>query len=411
MKNILFLLDYYQENNSANGVCCRNVAECLAKKEYGVFVGCYRPLEAPAEEIQNGVHVIRTWIMPDAPTHKTLREKMTIYCRWINPFSRRPAAAISSREEAIYASVSRIIEEKGIDTVVCVHLPVETLLAGCRLKKRYPELYICAYQLDTLSGGNLPRLLPQWYARKRRVAWERYLFHSMDRVILMQPSRRHHSHYTSHEEWLNKAVYGDIPSFVPRADSAICQHRHDSEVRIVFAGTLSEALRTPYHILEVLDRVKNYSVHVIIAGTNDCRKKNYEMYSSIKVTELGLIEHERVLHLLIESDVLLNIGTKNTSLLPSKIFEYISFGKPILETFWDKEDVTLPYLEKYPLALALDERTSDLDQQALSIERFFDQCLGNRVDVSQLEEMFHANSPLFFEELLTKPITYKKDEQ
>ena len=63
------------------------------------------------------------------------------------------------------------------------------------------------------------------------------------------------------------------------------------------------------------------------------------------------------------------------------------------------------------MALALDERTSDLDQQALSIERFFDQCLGNRVDVSQLEEMFHANSPLFFEELLTKPITYKKDEQ
>ena len=79
MKNILFLLDYYQENNSANGVCCRNVAECLAKKEYGVFVGCYRPLQAPAEQMQNGVHVIKTWTMPDGPVHKTLKGKISAY--------------------------------------------------------------------------------------------------------------------------------------------------------------------------------------------------------------------------------------------------------------------------------------------------------------------------------------------
>lgn len=97
MKNILFLLDYYQENNSANGVCCRNVAECLAKKEYGVFVGCYRPLQAPAEQMQNGVHVIKTWTMPDGPVHKTLKGKISVYLRWLVPFSRRSAAAVRQR--------------------------------------------------------------------------------------------------------------------------------------------------------------------------------------------------------------------------------------------------------------------------------------------------------------------------
>lgn len=105
----------------------------------------------------NGVHVIKTWTMPDGPVHKTLKGKISVYLRWLVPFSRRPAAAVRSREEAIYRSACRIIEDNGIDTVVCVHLPSETLLAGCRIKERYPQVCVCAYQLDTLSGGNLPR--------------------------------------------------------------------------------------------------------------------------------------------------------------------------------------------------------------------------------------------------------------
>lgn len=410
MKNILFLLDYYQENNSANGVCCRNVAECLAKKEYGVFVGCYRPLQAPAEQMQNGVHVIKTWTMPDGPVHKTLKGKISVYLRWLVPFSRRPAAAVRSREEAIYRSACRIIEDHGIDTVVCVHLPSETLLAGCRIKERYPQVCVCAYQLDTLSGGNLPRFLPQGYARERRIAWERQMFRSMDRVILMQSSRKHHLRYTPHEAWRNKAVYADVPLFVPSANATVCRHRQDGEVRISFAGTLSEGLRTPYHILEVLNRVKKYSVHVIFAGANDCRRKNYEIYSSLKVTELGLVEHEQALNLLNNADVLLSIGAKNTALLSGKIFEYMALGKPILETFWDDEDVTLPYLAKYPLALELDERTSDLDGQAASVEAFLDRCLDSHMDVSRLCMLFCENTPAYFEELFTAPILCKEDK-
>lgn len=410
MKNILFLLDYYRENNSANGVCCRNVAECLVKKGYNVFVGCYRPQDAPTEEIQNGVQIIKTWIMPDVPTQKTLKEKIGIYFRWINPFSHRPAAAIRAREEAIYKSACRIIEEKKIDTVVCIHLPSESLLVGRRIKKHYPEVYLCAYQLDTLSGGSLPRFLPQGYTRKRRIAWERYLLQPMDRVILMRASMKHHLRYTSHEVWIDKVIYGDIPLFVPVLNSSV-RKCDDGNVRIAFTGTMSEALRTPYHILDVFGRLKRYHVNLIIAGANHCQINNFESGASVEVTELGLIEHEQVLHLLEDSDVLLNIGAKNTSLLSGKIFEYLSFGKPILETFWDKGDVTLPYLEKYPLALSLDERGLDLDKQAAMVERFFDYSLGKSIDVMQLAELFRENSPDYFEELLLGQTAYKRSNK
>ena len=99
MKRILFLLDYYREGNSANGVCCRNVAEYLVDKGYEVFVGCYRPADAPEEEIQNGVHILRTWTMPDIPVHKTWKEKVQIYLRWLDPFSCIPAASEKKRAD------------------------------------------------------------------------------------------------------------------------------------------------------------------------------------------------------------------------------------------------------------------------------------------------------------------------
>lgn len=399
MKRILFLLDYYREGNSANGVCCRNVAEYLVDKGYEVFVGCYRPADAPEEEIQNGVHILRMWTMPDIPVHKTWKEKVQIYLRWLDPFSCIPAASEKKRADEMTEIASAVVKKQKIDTLICIHLPSETLIAGNRLKKLFPHLFVCAYQLDTLSGGNLPRHIPAAYARWRRIAWERYLFCGMDYVILMKASREHHAHYTAQEAWMKRAAYGDVPLFMPRAAQEKCA-RIDGCVHIVFAGTMAESIRTPYHVINVLSRLKRYRVKLTIAGMNQCRCALATAGSALELTELGLIGHERVLELLDEADVLLSIGAKNVTLPSGKIFEYMAFGKPVIATYWSMKDVSLPYLEKYPLTVTLDECEEDLDAQAEKIERFFDRYLGKHVEPKVMEAVFRENTPAAFEKLL-----------
>ena len=115
---------------------------------------------------------------------------------------------------------------------------------------------------------------------------------------------------------------------------------------------------------------------------------------------MGLIGHERVLELLDEADVLLNIGNINTALIPSKLLEYLSYGKPIITTYWSDADTSLPYLEKYPLTVTLDECEEDLDAQAEKIERFFDRYLGKHVEPKVMEAVFRENTPAAFEKLL-----------
>ena len=57
-----------------------------------------------------------------------------------------------------------------------------------------------------------------------------------------------------------------------------------------------------------------------------------------------------------EAEVLINFGNYNLNMIPSKIFEYFSFGKKIIHFYKDDNDTCIPYLKKYPYSLLIDER-------------------------------------------------------
>ena len=56
-----------------------------------------------------------------------------------------------------------------------------------------------------------------------------------------------------------------------------------------------------------------------------------------------------------ESDILINIGNTIDNQVPSKIFDYISKRKPIINLYKISNCPSLKYLKKYPLALNLEE--------------------------------------------------------
>jgi len=54
----------------------------------------------------------------------------------------------------------------------------------------------------------------------------------------------------------------------------------------------------------------------------------------------------------VNSDNLIAVGNNDCNQVPSKIFEYMSFGKPIVY-FYSDDDVNVKILKKYPIALCL----------------------------------------------------------
>ena len=57
-----------------------------------------------------------------------------------------------------------------------------------------------------------------------------------------------------------------------------------------------------------------------------------------------------------EADVLLSIGNNLDCMIPCKIFEYMSTGKPILATYKRETDPSISYYTYYKKSLLLDEK-------------------------------------------------------
>ena len=83
----------------------------------------------------------------------------------------------------------------------------------------------------------------------------------------------------------------------------------------------------------------------------------------------GFLTHEAIMQIYTESDFLLNIGNTNTAMLPSKLFEYMSTGKPIICTYTSKYDTSNEYIIKYPNSILLNEN-KPIDQHIKPLEKF-----------------------------------------
>lgn len=392
--NLLFILDYYLPMASANGVCVEKLVNSFAASGDQVSVLAFG--QAGNSDLQENAQIYfccqeqqdkktESWITP-----------FVYYLKWVLP-SQYPVYARKAVTDQIVQAADEIIQRNHIDTVVCVHLPIESLLAGIQLKKKYPNVTFVAYALDSLSGGFLPRHLPDSFCRKRRVTWENRIYSFFNSVVLMQSSKAHHEKYSATEAWYRRSAYLDIPLFIPKAIGGPANQGKSS---ITFVGTMAEQVRTPYHFLKVLNKVGT-DVQVVFAGNNSCGDLNrYCQSPHIALQQFGLIPYSDAIELVKSSTVLLNLGNKNASLVPSKIFEYMSTGKPIISTYSMDNDSSLPYLQKYPNVLLLDERCQDLDLQAKMLENFILNCGVEAINAQDLYKCYEENTPEAFVKLM-----------
>jgi glycosyltransferase involved in cell wall biosynthesis len=67
----------------------------------------------------------------------------------------------------------------------------------------------------------------------------------------------------------------------------------------------------------------------------------------------GLCTRERVAQAMVDADILVNIGNNSEEQLASKVVEYMSVGKPVLNIISIKGDVSIAELEGYPAKLTI----------------------------------------------------------
>lgn len=121
----------------------------------------------------------------------------------------------------------------------------------------------------------------------------------------------------------------------------------ENEVHFAFVGNFYEDIRNPRTLYELFTRLPNqYVLHIAGTGCSEIT----EEYKNILDTRLvvhGVLNSEEAEKLKNRADVLVSLNNSIPNMVPSKIFEYIATGKPILSICQIDDCPTIPYIRRY----------------------------------------------------------------
>lgn len=392
MKEVLILTGRYLPKLSPNGICINNIISRLPADQYRVTCICYDDGQRQTIENADIIRVSRGFIKTQLYRHegennlytKILKIadkiKMSLFFfqwPWTDPiFTGR-----------VYKIAKKLYSKRKFDFVIAVHMPLSSLIVGKALKKKYASIRFVPYFLDSLSGGNPLACFSDKWNLKKKLKWERKILPYADKIVVMESHRRHHERYSADMPYYRKFVYLDIPLLQKVEKNATKNPYDPSKINILFCGTATLGIRNMQYFSLLAKQLENTEVQFSIIGVCDC----IELLQLSNISYYPLMSHEELLPFLSHADLFINFGVKTPSAISGKIFEYMSYGKPIVSTYSIDEEACLPYLKKYPKALLIDEREPDIRQQAENLLSF----ARNRaisIDFDEVSKLFSKNT-------------------
>ena len=227
-------------------------------------------------------------------------------------------------------------------------------------------------------------------SKKAREGFEILCYEQADKVITT-PIICEEINTRCPKQFTDKLIAMEFPNVVPSKVVPKKQRERD-HVECVFTGSIYSGIRNPDYSIHLFEELAHSNVNFRIVGFSDVNLSTKITSNNIQHIEmLGLEETKEILA---NADILVNIGNVMTNQVPSKLFEYISTGKPIVNICKNRDCPTLPYLSQYPMALNLFE-DDDLEKQAMILEKFIQENQGKIIPKGELLCLYEKCTPVY----------------
>ena len=365
MKNILVAADEFHPYSNANTICLDRILDAFVRNGFDVTVLCFAYDKAlPLREERRGCHVRRMFVSFDW-AEKILQNKIL--------HSGNPIAS----KLFMYLSRLEYLYGRALKT-----LRLLRLYRSLRRDKSF----------DLLLSGLCPiasHRLAYSIARRSKIPW---IMYNMDSYVFNCGSMRTVGRRKRTEQkWCGKAAavvntiglsahnaqngyfpYRGLPQLeIPLPNLEIGDpiapdpvHTDADKIVLRYMGSFHEDVRRPDTLMQFLNKLDAGAFSVEFYG--GCCGYVQKKYATLPacLSLMGNTTVERCRELTRTADILINIGNDCTNQMPSKVFEYIASGKPILNFYTRGDEPGLQYLRRYPRILHL-RNADDADADAL----------------------------------------------
>lgn len=294
-----------------------------------------------------------------------------------------------------YRELYRIHKQNPIDVVFTVNAPFAAHLAGEKFKKRYKDVRWVTYTVDP------------FYTRHR--CWKRMAGLRCNRALTSEKRAlfRADAVFLSEEVFENcKELYDGIAAktiplpYLLWYNNTLGDNRFNPEkVNLVYAGRFFKDIRSPEYLLKTFLLIDDEDIILHLYSSSNCEAviDEYVKKAGGRIVKHGLVDAEEIKAVLAGADVLVNVGNAVAEVKPSKTFEYLSTGKPIIHFY--QKDLRDELLQKYPYSLQISDR-SDCGKAAADIRSFCHSTQGKASMFREIESLFYNNSSDYVRKIL-----------
>lgn len=402
MIRILFLSYGYPNGEfGPSTMCSVRIMEALAQSgDYEVHCLSYQSEGDPTYSIVPGVVMHPVIQMP-----KTGRKsKLWIHFHQLLMLPWYPYQHFIS-DYKHYRAVKRHLQENVYDIVVSQYYPEPSILVGSWLKqkgfiKRWGVLF-----WDNIYGLMPRSFIPIGYALAKQRKAESKIAKQADLLVSLYPIKAFHVEQGDIPEAAGKRAYLGIPSITRPKDLPESPYRSfikDGKINMLYSGTIFKKEYVSY-LIELLNQTEiaadiNLLFFTRSLGEDDFQVLREEFKGTIQ--SVGWVKLAELLALYPHVDFFMSFPGAPTA-IRSKVYEYMSYGKPILLLTEDSNDVNVSTFAKYPLCRAFDVRVSS-SQNVSVVNGFLSSAFGATVSFEDVENLFMADTAAAYVKLISE---------
>lgn len=373
MKKILFITDSYGWKATANGVCVSEVAEYYRDMHYEVHILCYRRKGELKEENINNILIHRIKMNPInslRAVHEIyecshLKKELALFLfKWMNRLQSMIFLHWFPMRSPIFTyiyfrEIAKLHKQYKYNSVIASYCPFEAAGGTYLFKKKYPNVFVCLYILDSFSNL-IPRFfLSKEWQDKKGWNWEQKLYKQYNLILNLQC---HDLHYAQerYNVFRSKMKSTDIPHISENLSSN-CSVKSDSDrpLTLLYAGLIRKV--TGNYAMKLFSSLaKELDFNLEIYTRSDIKTLQNDIDTDLTrmIHWKGFVQREEVLSKEQEADILISMGNPQSDFITSKIFEMMMTGNKILHFYNIDTEAAIQYLKKYPNICFIDVNDS-----------------------------------------------------